>query len=54
MLNENNAKPSRNMFKMQIPIQTYENNLRKNVAINKNYSLRKNCLNFQNPKFNIL
>ena len=38
-------------FKMQISTQA--DNYRKNVAINKNYILRKMRLKFQNPNFNI-
>ena len=39
---------------MQISTQTDNHKLRKNVAIDKKYILRKRGLKFLNPKFNIL
>ena len=49
-----NVKTSWDLFKMQISTQTGNHKLRKNVASNKWYILRKMDLEFQNPLFNIL
>ena len=48
-----NGKTSWSMFKIQISTQTDNHNLRKHVATNKKYILRKMASKFQNANFNI-